>query len=68
MMAWKELLETLGNKLELTKCFYYTLTWKFDSKGHPIPTTINKQRQVTHQISVPDTFSNDIIQLQQKEI
>jgi hypothetical protein len=68
MIAWKELLEASGGKLELTKCFYYILTWKFDSKGNPIPTTINEQRQITNQISVPDTFSNNIIQLLQNKI
>jgi hypothetical protein len=40
MIAWKELLEASGGKLELTKCFCYILTWRFDKKGHPIPTTI----------------------------
>jgi hypothetical protein len=50
MIAWKELLEASGAKLELTKWFYYILTCKFDSKGNPIPTTINEQRQVTSQI------------------
>jgi hypothetical protein len=28
MNAWKELLEASGGKLELTKCFYYILSWK----------------------------------------
>jgi hypothetical protein len=68
MVAWKELLEASGGKLELTKCFYYILTWTFDRRGNPIPTTIHEQRQITNQISVPDTFTNDIIQIQQKEI
>jgi hypothetical protein len=40
MNAWKELLKASGGKLELTKCFYYILTWKFDNKGNPIPTMI----------------------------
>jgi hypothetical protein len=40
MIAWKELLEASGGKLELTKCFYYILTWRFDNKGNPILTTI----------------------------
>jgi hypothetical protein len=68
MIAWKELLEASGGKLELTKCFYYILTWKFDPKGNPVPTTIKEQRQVAEQISVPDTYTNNIIQIQQKEI
>jgi hypothetical protein len=43
MIAWKELLEASGGKIELTKCFYYILMWKFDKKGNPIPTTITEQ-------------------------
>jgi hypothetical protein len=43
MIAWKELLEASGGKLELTKYFYYILTWKLDGKGNPVPTTIAEQ-------------------------
>jgi hypothetical protein len=68
MIAWKELLAASGGKLELTKCFYYILTWKFDTNGTPKPTTIEEQRLVTQQISVPDTYSNSNIIIQQREI
>jgi hypothetical protein len=44
-IAWKDLLETLGYKLELKKCFYYILSWKFDGSGNPIPPTIAEQRE-----------------------
>jgi hypothetical protein len=30
---WTELLAATGGKLELTKCFYYVLHWKFDNEG-----------------------------------
>jgi hypothetical protein len=41
LIAWKELLEaTAGGKLELKKCFYYIMAWRFDAKGHALPTTI----------------------------
>lgn len=30
MIYWRELLEASGGKLELTTCFYYILSWKFD--------------------------------------
>jgi hypothetical protein len=46
MIAWKDLLETSGGKLELKKCFYYVLSWKFDGRGNPIPTTITEQREI----------------------
>jgi hypothetical protein len=68
MIAWKELLEASGGKLELTKCFYYILTWRFDDKGNPIPMTITDQREIAAQINVPDMFTNNIIYITQKEI
>jgi hypothetical protein len=68
MIAWKEVLEASGGKLELTKCFYYILTWKFDNKGNPIATTVTEQRESTQQISITDTFTNDTITIQQKEV
>jgi hypothetical protein len=68
MMAWKELLEASGGKLELTKCFYYILTWKFDNKGNPIPKTIAEQRIKTNHISIPDSTNNTNVLIQQKEI
>jgi hypothetical protein len=45
MIAWKELLEASGGNLEI---------WRFDKKGHPIPTTIEKQREELEQITIPD--------------
>lgn len=36
---WANLLAATGGNLELQKCFYYILAWKFDDKGfgHPVP-------------------------------
>jgi hypothetical protein len=68
MMEWKDLLETSGGKLELKKCFYYILSWKFDGKGNPIPTTIAEQREVTEQIHIPDGQLGIQIALEQKEV
>jgi 23S rRNA maturation-related 3'-5' exoribonuclease YhaM len=68
MVAWKELLEASGGKLELTKCFYYILTWKFDPKGNLIPTTIAEQRLVASLTSIPDIDRNTEVIIQQKEI
>ena len=30
---WEQLLAATGGKLELSKCFYYILQWKFDEEG-----------------------------------
>jgi Reverse transcriptase (RNA-dependent DNA polymerase) len=42
---WAGLLESAGGKLELKKCFYYLLSWKWDSKGNPIPESSEEQSQ-----------------------
>jgi hypothetical protein len=39
---WAGVQESSGGKLELTKYFYYLLSWKWDSKGNPIPESINE--------------------------
>jgi hypothetical protein len=54
MIARKDLLETSGGKLELKKCFYYILSWKFDGKGNTSPTTITEQRMEVEQIHIQD--------------
>jgi hypothetical protein len=68
MMAWKDLLETSGGKLEFKKCFYYILSWKFDRKGNPIPMTTAEQREVAEQIHIPDGQFGIRIALEQKEV
>jgi hypothetical protein len=68
MIAWKDLLETSGGKLELKKCFYYILTWKFDGRGNPIPTTIAEQREIVDQIQINDASSTSPIAIEQKEV
>ena len=32
---WEQLLNATGGKLELQKCFYYPIIWKFDAEGVP---------------------------------
>jgi hypothetical protein len=44
MIIWNEVLEASGGKLELSKCFYYVLSWKFDADGNGIPMTIVEQK------------------------
>jgi hypothetical protein len=68
MTTWKDLLETSGGKLELKKCFYYILSWRFDGKGNPIPTTIQEQRAVVDQITILDSSSSTPIPIEQKEV
>ena len=68
MMHWKELLESSGGKLELTNCFYYLLSWKFDVERNALPMTIQEQRQSCEQISVCDSNGQNNIMIQQKEV
>jgi hypothetical protein len=68
MIAWKDLLKTSGGKLELKKCFYYILSWKFDDKGSPSPTTITEQRALVDQITIPDMLSSIPIAIEQKDV
>ena len=67
MTAWQELLEASGGKLELSKCFYYILSWKFDHEGKAIPTTIIEQRTTSQQILINETSTGNKVKIQQKE-
>jgi hypothetical protein len=68
MVAWKELLEASGGKLELRKCFYYVMAWKFDENGSLHPITIKEQREICNQITITDSNTEMEIALLQKEV
>ena len=68
MMYWKELLESSGGKLELTKCFYYILSWKFDEEGNATTTTKEQQRNIYTQIRIHDKANNAQTLIVQKEV
>jgi hypothetical protein len=40
---WAKLLEASGGKLEMTKTFYYLLSWEWDKYGNPTPQSIAQQ-------------------------
>jgi hypothetical protein len=63
---WAGLLEASGGKLELTKCFYYMLTWTWNDKGEPIPQTI-QQQNVQNKVTLSN-LSGDPVTIQQKEV
>jgi ribonuclease HI len=64
---WAGLLAATGGKLELSKCFYYLLTWKFDTKGNPIAETIAEQNDNNNRIMLQNDTSEGVY-LQQKEV
>jgi hypothetical protein len=68
LTAWKEVLEALGGKLELSKCFYYILSWKFNELGDAVPTTIEEDRMVCPQITISETTTSTETTIHRKEI
>jgi hypothetical protein len=68
MIAWKDLHETSGGKLALTKFFYDILTWKFDVKGNLIPTAVEEQRQVSEPITIPNASTPTEILITHKDV
>jgi hypothetical protein len=66
---WSGLLEASGGKLELNKCFYYLLGWKWDSRGTPYPMTIQQtdEAEVSITLSQSTTTTTPII-LAQKDV
>jgi hypothetical protein len=67
MAAWKDLLEVSGGKLELQKCFYYILCWKFDEQGDAQPLNISEQRKICPQLTVHEGSTNTTTKISQKE-
>lgn len=65
---WANLLAALGGKLELDKCFYYLLTWKFDKNGDAEPETMNDQLGKHCPITIKDERNNKTLTIRQKEI
>jgi Reverse transcriptase (RNA-dependent DNA polymerase) len=64
--AWAGLLAAAGGKLELSKCFFYILSWKWDKKGNGIPQTISEQHNGLTIDLDRDNKTN--ILLEQKEV
>lgn len=63
------MLAASGGKLELEKCFYYLLTWKFDGDGNAyFPESIHEQQSLHKQIAITDEASNKTITITHKDI
>jgi hypothetical protein len=63
---WANLQEASGGMLELKKCFFYLLSWKWDSKGNPIPKDKKSQQEKIHLNSVK--IGNTNVKLTQYEV
>jgi hypothetical protein len=53
--TWEGFLHTSGEELELNKCFYYLLSWKWDWFGTPSPQTIEEQKIKKLEIKMSST-------------
>jgi hypothetical protein len=66
---WSGLLSSSGGKLEMTKRFYYLLSWKWDRNGNPVPETILEQSLENNNYSISlNKGSDHPIFLEQKEV
>jgi hypothetical protein len=45
---WEQLLHASGGKLELSKCFFYIMQWRFDPEGRPYLLPPNKFQHSVH--------------------
>jgi hypothetical protein len=63
---WSELLQASGGKLELSKCFYYLLAWKFNVEGDPIP--LNITELPNNPIQIHDKMTNKVVSIEQKDV
>lgn len=67
--TWQDLLGGSGGKLELEKCFYYILSWKFNKFGDAIPRSLEDiKAECDTTIAIHDPDSNQDIPLQVKDI
>jgi hypothetical protein len=66
MNLWAQLLEATGGRLELSKCFYYILSWNFALDGTPYPQTIAEQN--LSPITVHDSINNTTTEIRQEEV
>ena len=55
MCAWATLLEASGGLLEISKCFYYILAWKFSDEGDALPMTLEEIKHITNPITIYDS-------------
>lgn len=59
---WEQLLTATGGKLELTKCFFYLITWIFDKEG---VASINTN--ITPSITIEDSATHQSITIKHKK-
>ena len=61
---WEELLNVTGGKLELQKCFFYLMYWKFDDEGVARLTT---KTESNNTVSIRDSKTGDQVFIDRKD-
>jgi hypothetical protein len=61
---WEKLLFTSGGKLELTKCFFYLMYWKFDDDGLP---SLTKKADLPHKLMLYQGNDREQTEIEQKD-
>jgi hypothetical protein len=61
---WESLLFISGGKLELNKCFFYALTWKFGADGTPSPLP---KEQIPYQLMLNQGNDDEPTVIKQKD-
>jgi hypothetical protein len=64
---WSGLLGASGGKIEISKSFYYILSWAWDQYGNPRPQTNNEQNLESSNIPLIDD-NGETQNLQQREV
>jgi hypothetical protein len=59
------LLNVSGGELELKQCFYYVLSWKWDTYGNPRPQEMKEQQ--LKKISIKLSTTKETVELTEKE-
>ena len=65
--GWSDLLYASGGKLELPKCFYYAIKWKFSNDGDPIPITLTNLNTKDSSVHILDPDSITPIAIAERE-
>lgn len=67
--TWQHILAGSGGKLELIKCFYYILMWKFNKMGDPIPLTKDELHNLGHtDITITDPDTKEQVVLEHRSV
>jgi hypothetical protein len=61
---WEALLHATGGKLELSKCFFYLIFWKFDEEGVP---NLESKDNLPRTVKIEDSQNGTIVEIETKE-